>query len=77
MLSGTAGLCAICQVRLFQDNRLDRTKDAWIYRVCDSSIDARVIEEYLIKMGMKGGPGGGDSTTETVYAYRITQSTLK
>ena len=70
-----AGIAADPQSRLFSEHGVDKHKDAWIYRLCDSSSDARAIETYLIQRGMKGGPGGGDNTTRSIYAYRMTAST--
>jgi hypothetical protein len=69
------GIAADPQQRLFNDHNVDRNSGAWIYRTCGSSEEARAIEDYFILMGMKGGPGGGDSATKIVYAYKITSST--
>lgn len=38
---------------------------------------ARAVEQHFFKKGCKGGPGGGDSSTRYVYAYRITNSTVE
>ncbi len=70
-----AGVAADGEQRLFNDHHVDRKNDVWIYRRCATSDEARAVEDYFIKRGMKGGPGGGDSTTTTVYAYKITNST--
>lgn len=61
--------------RLFDDHSVDEKNGHWIHHPCVSSDDAREIEDYFIAKGMKGGPGGGDSGTKAVYAYKITNST--
>jgi hypothetical protein len=68
------GVAAVPADRLFKDHSVDRS-GAWIYSPCASSDEARAIEDYFFRLGMKGGPGGGDFTTKTVYAYKITSST--
>jgi hypothetical protein len=70
-----SGIAADAEARLFNDHNVDKQRDAWIYRQCASSSEARDIEDYFVQRGMKGGPGGGDSTTKSVYAYKITNST--
>ena len=69
------GIATDSPKRLFNDHNVDKAKDMWIYRACASSDEARAIEDYFVQRGMKGGPGGGDSTTKSVYAYKITNST--
>jgi hypothetical protein len=69
------GVAADGAQRLFNDHHVDRNKDAWIYSPCATSSEARAVEQHFLKLGMKGGPGGGDSSTKIVYAYRITNST--
>jgi|SRR5271155_401223 len=69
------GIAAVSADRLFKDHSVDRANDSWIYRPCASSDEARAIEDHFFQLGMKGGPGGGDSTTKSVYAYKITSST--
>jgi hypothetical protein len=69
------GIAADPQQRLFGDHGVHRVNDSWITRPCASSNDARVIEQYFLGLGMKGGPGGGDHSTSHIYAYAITQTT--
>jgi hypothetical protein len=69
------GIATEPHVRLFNDHSVDEKNGLWIHRLCVSSSDAREIEDYFIAKGMKGGPGGGDSDTKSVYAYKITSST--
>lgn len=69
------GIAADSRTRLFNDHRVDEGNGSWIYRGCISSDEARAIEDYFIRNGMKGGCGGGDSSTKSVYAYKITPTT--
>jgi len=65
------GIAADASQRLFNDHNVDRKKDYWIYRECGSSAAAREVEEYFTNtLGTDGGPGGGDQSTRSVYAYK-------
>ena len=66
-----AGIAADARQRLFSDHAVREGSDAWILRPCGSSGVAREIEKALFSLGMKGGPGGGDYSTDFVYAYKI------
>ena len=69
------GIAADLADRLFKAHNVDKANGAWIYRPCGSSDEARATEDYFFGLGMKGGPGGGDYATKSVYAYKITSST--
>lgn len=69
------GIASDPQARLFNDHNVDKERGAWIYNTCATSDEARAVEDHFVAKGMKGGPGGGDSTTKAVYAYKITNST--
>jgi hypothetical protein len=69
------GVATDPEQRLFNDHNVSRENGYWIYRWCANSSDARGIEDYFIRKGMQGGPGGGDKDTSAVYAYKITIST--
>lgn len=69
------GIATEPRVRLFNDHSVDEKNGHWIHHPCVRSADAREIEDHFIAKGMKGGPGGGDSDTKSVYAYKITNST--
>ncbi len=69
------GIAAAPRDRLFSDHSVDEKNGNWIFRTCATSDEAREVEDYFIAKGMKGGPGGGDSTTKSVYAYKITSNT--
>jgi len=66
-----AGIAANPRVRLFNDHQVNEEKDSWIYRLCEDSDVAREIEEHLLGLGFCGGGGGGDETSKSVYAYKI------
>ena len=45
--------------------------DAYIYREAESASVAREVEQYFIdQVGTDGGPGGGDESSNQVYAYK-------
>jgi hypothetical protein len=63
--------------RLFNGHAIREQTDAWIHDTCSSSREAREIEQYFIGRGMRGGPGGGDATTRSVYAYKVARHTIE
>jgi hypothetical protein len=69
------GIASKPRERLFTEHNVDEKNGQWIYRDCGSSEAARQVEQYFLNLGCKGGTGGGDYTTRSVYAYRITQNT--
>ena len=70
------GITADPKQRLFSDHNVSKENAWWIYREAFSDTDARVIENFFLEQkGTQGGPGGGDSTSRFVYAYRITSNT--
>jgi len=72
-----AGIAANPRRRLFNDHAVRESGDAWIYHPCNSSDAARDVEDSLFRLGMKGGPGGGDDSTGFVYAYKIAHHTIE
>jgi hypothetical protein len=72
-----AGIAADARDRMFNGHAVQEKGDAWIYRECANATTAREVEDHLIKLGMDGGPGGGDSSTKFAYAYRKTSSTVE
>lgn len=65
------GIASDPKERLFEDHNVDKETNGWIYRKAESSDIAREIEEYLIDvLGTDGDTGGGDETTDWVYAYK-------
>jgi hypothetical protein len=72
-----AGIAANPRDRLFAAHAVRENADSWIYRTCDTSDGARTVEQALHTLGAKGGPGGGDSDTKSVYAYKIASHTVE
>ena len=69
------GIAAKPRERLFDDHSVDEENDVWIYRQASSSSVAREIEKHFLDKGARGGMGGGDDDTKSVYAYRISSHT--
>lgn len=66
------GIAADPRDRLFNDHSVDEMNDNWIFRTATSSSVARKIERYFIfTKGTKGGSGGGDENSKSVYAFKI------
>lgn len=61
--------------RLFNDHNVQEHSGAWIYDNCGTDTAARQVEQYFLRLGCKGGPGGGDYNTKYAYAYKITFNT--
>jgi len=57
--------------RLFNGHNVSEGNDPWIYRQASSHQVARAIEQYFIDIcGTDGGTGGGDTSSDIVYAYK-------
>ena len=69
------GIASDVNKRLFEDHNVSKEHGHWIYIPASSDEIAREIEQYFIDAGMDGGTGGGDSSTNIVYAYLKTSST--
>lgn len=69
------GITADPRQRLFNDHAVNEKNGPWIYHQCETSAVAREVEDHFIGLGMKGGPGGGDHGSRSVYAYKITSTT--
>jgi len=65
------GISKDAKDRLFNEHNIREKKDAWIFRIASSSQVARDIEEYFVNaLGTDGGGGGGDISSDMVYAYK-------
>ena len=65
------GISQDARDRLFRGHNVMEKGDWWIYRQASSSEVAREIESYFVDtLGTDGAPGGGDETTDMVYAYK-------
>jgi hypothetical protein len=62
------GITSDAETRLAEHGIL-RSDHSWIVRRCATSVDARNVEDALLRYGCVGGPGGGDATSVYVYAY--------
>ena len=71
------GIAKDVQDRLFNDHNVSQTNAYWIYRECENDIVARDIEKCFLRLGCKGGDGGGNQESRFVYAYKITSTTIE
>jgi hypothetical protein len=69
------GVASDARTRLFNDHNVAENGDAWVFRDCGTDTASRAVEEYFLKRGCDGGPGGGDYTSRYVYAYKKTWRT--
>lgn len=69
------GIATDAKQRLFVDHNVSEQSGAWIYLQATSSDVARLVEKAYLDAGCTGGPGGGDSGTDYVYAYKKTSTT--
>lgn len=70
------GIASDPKERLFTEHNVSEKNGAWIYREAENSSAAREVEEYFVNtLETDGGPGGGDSSTKYVYAYKKTSYT--
>lgn len=53
--------------RLFSEHKITDKSYWWMYTKAENEDTARDVELHFLRMGMKGGYGGGDS--ESVYVY--------
>lgn len=60
---------------LFTRHRVAEQGGSWIYRQAISERIAREIEKAYLDTGHDGGPGGGNASTDFVYAYFKTSAT--
>lgn len=73
------GITSNIEQRLFQEHRVDRNGQWWIYSPADSEDVARQVERHYLNFGMQGGTGGGkgDGSANYVYCYVITSYTIE
>ena len=71
------GVAKDARDRLFNDHNVSQQKGYWIFRECENDSVSRDIEHYFLKLGCKGGDGGGDYRSKYVYAYKITNTTIE
>lgn len=72
------GIATDPRARLFRDHGVGENGDFWIYRECESSLVAREVKEFFVRiLGADGGVGGGYASTQSVYAYLKTPRTYQ
>ena len=70
------GISKSARDRLFNGHSVKEKKDVWILRKAKSSETAREVEDYFVNtLGTDGGTGGGDDTSDMVYAYKKAKHT--
>ncbi len=57
------------QRRLFGEHKITNKEHWWICCKAEDEDTARAVEHHFIRMGMKGGTGGGDNKTVYVYCF--------
>lgn len=57
------------QRRLFEEHRITNEGYWWICCKAKDANTARAVELHFIRMGMRGGTGGGDNETIFVYCF--------
>lgn len=70
------GISKDAKDRLFNGHNIREKKVAWIFRTAKSSQVAIEVEEYFVNThGTDGSTGGGDNTSDMVYAYKKARHT--
>jgi hypothetical protein len=65
------GISKDARDRLFNGHSVKEKGDWWIYRQATSSTVAREVESHFVDtQGTDGGTGGGDQSSDMVYAYK-------
>lgn len=71
------GVSKDAQKRLFDEHHVNEQYSWWIYRTAKDSQTARAVEKYFLDLGMRGGDGGGDQSSNMVYCYAVTPTTTE
>ncbi len=58
------GIATDPKERLFSGHGVHEKDDAWFYQRALSSEAARRIEKHFLDLGMDGGAGGGDASSD-------------
>ncbi len=64
------GLTDNAEKMLFEDHRLNREKDSWIYEEVPDESDAKRIQNYFLNMGCVGGIFNDHKTNKFIYVYK-------
>lgn len=65
------------EIRLFSEHHVDIHEGCWTFHRAIDIEQARAVEKNMLDKGMKGGPGGGTSTSIYVYCYQMTAETIE
>lgn len=60
--------------RLFGEHGVHK-EGTWVHGEATSNAVARRVEQYFMRLGCDGAPGGGEEGAKVVYAYKKTAST--
>jgi len=64
------------RVSLFSDHHVSESDGAWVFKVADSFLAARQVEDYFVNnFRTDGPPGRTDLFATHVYAYKKTNGT--
>jgi hypothetical protein len=63
------GIAFDAEYTLFNDHKVSRHFDSWIYRIADNSDIARSVESAYLTSGFDGGHDGVEAVGSIVYAY--------
>lgn len=66
------GISSDARNRLFKEHHV-KENSWWIYRVADSSGVAREVEQYYLKLGMRGNTSGGDASANMFIVMQSLQ----
>jgi len=64
------GLTDNAEKTLFEEHKLNREKDSWIYEEVLNDSDAKRIQKYFLNMGCVGGVFNHHTTSKFIYVYR-------
>ena len=63
--------------RMFEEHNVAKDKSWWIYRTAEDSETARKVEKYFLDKGMRGDNGGGNESSNIVYCYAVSPTTIE
>lgn len=63
--------------RMFTEHNVKKEKSWWIYRTAINTDIARKIEKYFLEKGMRGDNGGGNDSSNIVYCYAVSPTTIE
>ena len=62
---------------MFEEHNVAKDKSLWIYRTAEDSETARKVEKYFLDKGMRGDNGGGNESSNIVYCYAVSPTTIE